>query len=248
MGDSSGATLQITSLVARRGRRRVLNGLSFEARPGVLAVLGPNGAGKSTLFRVITGLGRASSGRLVFDGVDATSRSGLRAVRGRLGYQPQTPTFTNGFTVRESLRYAAWLKGVGRREAEGRVERALTTANLTELARRPVRLLSGGQQKRTAIAQAIVHEPGLLVLDEPTAALDPTERRAVLDVVEALGHRSTVLMSTHITSDLVAATDVLVLDAGRARFTGTRADFGEQAADRHSDPWEAAYAAVSGAA
>ncbi|BDZ48898.1 ABC transporter ATP-binding protein [Frondihabitans sucicola] len=256
MTTTRGHTLVVDSLVVRHRRRHALDGLSFEAGRGVLAVLGPNGAGKSTLFRVLAGLAKRTSGVVLFDGDDYRDRSGLRAVRATLGFQPQAPVFNTGFTVLEAVRYAAWLKGVGRRESAALVDRALGATHLTDLASRQVRRLSGGQQKRTAIAQAIVHEPHLVVLDEPTASLDPTERQAVLEIISRLGRRATVLVSTHITSDLAAATDVLVLDAGRAQFSGSKRDFRERTHATHAtdatpatdlDVWEAAYAAVRGA-
>jgi ABC-2 type transport system ATP-binding protein len=244
-GDA-GPVLVVDSLTVRHRRRQILDAVRFDAGRGVLAVLGPNGAGKSTLFRSLAGLARAEAGTVTFEGEDLRTRAGLRAIRGVLGYQQQAPVFTNGFTVRESIRYAAWLKGVPRRRASERVGRALEFSHLTDVASRPVRRLSGGQQKRTAIAQAMVHEPRLLVLDEPTAALDPTERRATLELIRQLGKNATVLLSTHITSDLAAATDVLVLAGGEARFSGSRAEFRERADATDADVWESAYSNVCG--
>lgn len=236
------------SLVVRRRRRRALDELSFAAGRGVLAVLGPNGAGKTTLFQALAGLTTAESGVMLFDGADLRTSRGRRVTRGALGYQPQKPVFNNGFTVEDSVRYASWLKGPTTRETKANVDRALEVTHLTDLASRPVRRLSGGQQKRAAIAQAIVHVPRLLLLDEPTAALDPKERRAVLEAIRLLGESTTVLLSTHITADLDAATHVLVIDRGRARFTGTKSEFRERGDGSGGDEWEAAYSSVCEAA
>jgi ABC-2 type transport system ATP-binding protein len=242
------ARLRVESLVVHNRRQLALNGLTFEAGDGVLGILGPNGAGKTTLLRLLAGLRKADSGSVTFDDHDLRSRSGMSIVRGALGFQPQAPVFTNGFTVLESVRYAAWLKGLNKRETSRKVDRALEATHLTDVASRPVRRLSGGQQKRAAIAQAIVHTPRLLLLDEPTAAIDPAERRSVLDVIRDLGEQTTLLLSTHITSDLRAADGVLVLGEGRSRFCGTKSEFHGLADSTESDVWESAYAAVCSAA
>ncbi|AMM22005.1 hypothetical protein AX769_19955 [Frondihabitans sp. PAMC 28766] len=219
----------------------MLNDLSFAVSGGVHAILGPNGAGKSTLLRILAGLAKAQSGDVGFEGVSLGDRRGTRIMRRWFGYQPQTPVFNNGFTVRESVGYAAWLKGMGARQAPGLIDRALEATHLRDVKSMPVGRLSGGQQKRAAIAQAIVHQPRLLLLDEPTAALDPSERRSILDVIDHLGRESTVLLSTHITSDLRVADSVLVLTDGQARFSGPKMEFGQWARADDADIWESAY-------
>lgn len=232
--------------MARRGRRLVLDELSFVANPGVLAVLGPNGAGKSTLLRVLVGLGQADAGIVRFAGHDLRSGNGLKAARAMTGFQPQKPQFPPRFTVAESVGYAAWLKGIPRQGSLKAVTRALESTHLTDLAGRALQRLSGGEQKRAAIAQAIVHSPELLLLDEPSAALDPAERRAVLQVISVIGQTTTVIMSTHITSDLASANDVLIVDQGRARFHGSAGDFRRRSTRGAVDQWESAYASVTG--
>ena len=211
-------------------RRPILNELSFDFDGGVLAVLGPNGAGKTTMMRVLAEGTRVSAGRVIFRGMDVSDRGFARELRVSTGYQPQAPRLMGAFSVEEAVKYAAWLKGVSGSRIDDAVALALSRTNLTDLSRDKVRTLSGGQRKRASIAQAIVHEPELVLLDEPTAALDPQERMSLLEVLRNLGDTLNVVFTTHITSDLSgvgAASTVLLLEGGRRRFCGSAGEFGD---------------------
>lgn len=192
---------------------------------GVTAILGPNGAGKTTFLDLIATALSVEKGQLFLDGIDVASRAGAGYARRRVGYQFQDAAVSRVHSVRESVAYAYWLKRGPRVEARAAVCNSLTQVRLLEQAERPAWTLSGGQRKRLAIAQAIVAAPALLLLDEPTASLDPLERRKLLRLVEELRHDMSIIISTHDTRDLSVCDAVLVMRAGAAVYTGKVSEF-----------------------
>ena len=186
--------------------------VSLRLTPGVTGLLGPNGAGKTTLMRLICGILRPTAGSVTFDGKEAESES-FRAV---LGYLPQDFGYYPDFTGLDFLLYMSALKGLDRRAARRRSLELLDTVGLADVYKKKVKTYSGGMRQRLGIAQALLNDPKLLILDEPTAGLDPKERVRFRDLIAALGRDSVVLLSTHIVSDVEHIADrVLIMKAGQ---------------------------------
>ena len=207
------------------GRTTALAGASFSAGTGVTGLLGPNGAGKTTLLRILATVTSPGSGRVRLLGRDPRDAQDRLEIRRRLGYLPQEPGFHRGFTVFEFVDYVAILKEMtDRRERHDEVRRVVDLVGLTDVADRKIRALSGGMRRRVGVAQALLGDPELVVLDEPTAGLDPEQRLRFRDLVSRIGEGRTVILSTHQTEDVAAlCPHVVVLDAGRTVFDGTPA-------------------------
>lgn len=184
--------------------------LSLDMRGGVLGLLGPNGAGKTTLMQMIATISRPTSGRILFHGIDVAQEPD--ALRPKLGYLPQDFGVYENLTAYEFLSYFASLKGVRQR---GRVEAMLEMVNLHTVGRRPVGGFSGGMKQRLGIAQALINDPELLIVDEPTAGLDPEERVRFRNILSDIGFGRLVILSTHIVTDVESiATQIAVLRKG----------------------------------
>jgi ABC-type multidrug transport system ATPase subunit len=208
-------------LQVRAGRHLAVDGLDLALGTGVHALLGPNGAGKTTLMRALATVSRPSGGQLTLLG-QSLDGDDLRQVRRRLGYLPQQFGFYPRFTVREFVGYMAWLKEVPKDEVPDGVQRAIDRVGLTARADAPLKTLSGGMLRRVGVAQAIVNDPDLLLLDEPTVGLDPEQRLDFRELLRDLGTDSCVLVSTHLVEDVVAAcSDVLLVHEGRLVHRGT---------------------------
>ncbi len=227
-------TVTVEGLVKRYRSTTVLDRVDLSAGAGITGLLGPNGAGKTTLLRTVATVLRPGEGRIRVFGLDPNDGIERREIRRRLGYQPQEPGFFQNFTVVAFLDYVAILKElVGRDQRRREVRRVLELVDLEAVAHRKIRKLSGGMRRRVALAQALLGRPRLLVLDEPTAGLDPEQRFRFRELVSQVATEHTVLLSTHQTDDVAAVCDrVVVLHQGRVRFTGTPAELGHQAARR----------------
>jgi ABC-type multidrug transport system ATPase subunit len=226
--------IQISNLTKAYGRKRALDGLDLTLGTGVTGLLGPNGAGKTTLLRCLATTLAPSSGTIEAYGLNPANPVQRTALRRRLGYLPQDPGFYPHFTAFDLVDYVAILKEMTdrvRRHAE--VRRVLAEVNLTDQARTKVRKLSGGMRQRLALAQALLGEPGLLILDEPTVGLDPEQRMLFRALVSRLGESRTVVLSTHQTEDVAALCErVVVMRAGRPVFDGTPGELAQVAAGR----------------
>jgi ABC-type multidrug transport system ATPase subunit len=243
--------VEITGLTRKFGRTMAVAGVDLEAGPGVLGLLGPNGAGKTSLLRVMATAVPPTSGRVRLLGADARSYQLRRQIRRRLGYLPQQLGYYPGFTVAEFVEYFALLKEVPPARIPAAVAAALDRAELSGKAKAKLRTLSGGMLRRAGIAQAIVNEPELLLLDEPTAGLDPEQRVAFRALLRDLCQRATVVVSTHLVEDVGAAcTRVALMDAGKIVFNGTPGDLIARDQGRASGdtPLERGYSAVLTAA
>ncbi len=216
-------TVVVDDLRQRFGRVQALDGVSLRARPGVTGLLGPNGAGKTTLLRVLATVLAPQDGRVRLLGRDPADASDRREVRRRLGYLPQEPGYARGFTAFETVDYVAVLKELTeRRERHDEVRRVLELVDLADVADRKVRALSGGMKRRLGLATALLREPELVVLDEPTVGLDPEQRLRFRELVSRAGEDRTVILSTHQTEDVAALCEhVVVVDRGRTLFAGT---------------------------
>jgi ABC-2 type transport system ATP-binding protein len=201
--------------VSKRYRRGVLalRGFSLALNPGVLGLLGPNGAGKTTLMSILATITKASEGRVLWNGVDiARNPDALRSV---LGYLPQDFGVYPNLNAVEFLEYLAAVKGLDSATAKRRIVELLELVNLTEARKRPLGGFSGGMKQRVGIAQALLNDPQLLIVDEPTAGLDPEERVRFRNLLSDLSGERIVILSTHIVSDVEAtATDIAIIEKG----------------------------------
>ncbi len=217
--------LRASALTMRyAGGVTALDSVSFEARPGeVLGFLGPNGAGKTTAMRICTGYLAPSAGRVELCGIDVAADP--LAARARLGYLPESVPLYPEQRVDEYLAYRAALKSVPRRERRARIDEALAAVALTPERRRVIGQLSKGYRQRVGLADALLHRPDVLILDEPTDGLDPNQRRDTLALIAALGKERTVILSTHILPEVESVcARVVILDRGRVIVEGRPAD------------------------
>jgi len=223
--------INIQRLTKDYGRIRALDEVSLHIPGGMFGLLGPNGAGKTTLMRVLTTLLRPTSGIVTIEGVNVVKDPDW--IRQRLGYIPQDFGFYPRLSAFEILDYVGAMKNVparGRREA---VEAALAEVNLTEYTHRKVGDFSGGMKQRLGIAQALLGDPKLLVVDEPTAGLDPEERIRFRNLLARLSRHRTVILSTHIVADIEAScSGVAVLTHGRLVYSGTPQTLVEKAVNK----------------
>ena len=197
-----------------RGGVRALDDFSLQIGPGVLGLLGPNGAGKSTLMRILATITRPTSGRIRWNETDIVRSPD--AVRNVLGYLPQDFGVYPNLNALEFLRYIAAAKGVEARAASRRIDELLQLVNLSDARERPLGGFSGGMKQRVGIAQALLNDPELLIVDEPTAGLDPEERVRFRNLLSELSGERIVILSTHIVSDVEAtATHIALIAGGR---------------------------------
>lgn len=215
------ADMELRGLTQKLGQTEVLHGLDLEVDAGILGLLGPNGAGKTTLLRTLATILRPSSGSVRLLGQDPADSEQRRTIRRHLGYLPQTLSYYPHFTLFEFVEYFALLKEMRPKEIKSAVTRAVERVGLEDRARSKLRTLSGGMLRRAGLAQAIVNEPHLLLLDEPTAGLDPQQRVQFRELLREIGAHGTVVVSTHLVEDIGAAcTDVALLAQGSLVFKG----------------------------
>jgi ABC-2 type transport system ATP-binding protein len=216
-------TVRVDGAVKRFGRARALDDMTFEAESGITGLLGPNGAGKTTLLRVLATVMALSEGEVSILGHNPASSGGRLQIRRRLGYMPQEPGFHMNFTAFEFVDYVAILKEmVDHRKRHAEVSRVLDEVKLTEVSTKKIKALSGGMRRRVGLAQALLGEPDLLILDEPTAGLDPEQRLRFRELLSNLSENRTVVLSTHQTEDVAALCPrVVVMNHGQALFAGS---------------------------
>jgi len=234
-------------LRVKAGRHLAVDGLDLTLGTGVHGLLGPNGAGKTTLMRALATVLKPAGGRLSLLGEQVDARADLRRVRRGLGYLPQQFGFYPRFTVREVVEYMAWLKEMPKDAVPGAAQRAIERVGLAAKANARMKTLSGGMLRRAGIAQAVVNDPAVLLLDEPTVGLDPEQRLDFRELLRDIGVDSCVLVSTHLVEDVVAAcTDVVMVSEGRLLFQGTPGQLVAQGsdADPGDSPAERGYSAL----
>ena len=201
--------LELQHISKHYGAKTALSDVLLILRPGIYGLLGPNGAGKSTLMNIITGNLKPSGGSVLWDGTEIGAMGA--AYRSLLGYAPQQQGLYDNFTGIRFLSYMAALKGIARREQKEEIRRVLDFVNLSEAARRPVGTYSGGMKQRLLVAQAVLGDPRLIVLDEPTAGLDPRERVRIRENIRAMAGERIILVSTHVVSDIQSVADEIIL-------------------------------------
>ncbi len=207
--------IEVRNLTKRYGDLVAVDQVSFTAQKGeIVGFLGPNGAGKTTTMRIITGFLPATSGTVKVEGFDIFDDS--HEVRKRIGYLPENPPLYADMTVRAYLEFVGRIKGIARAKLNDAVDRALQRCGLTDVAHRVSGHLSKGYRQRVGLAQAILHEPDVLVLDEPTIGLDPRQIRDIRTLVRELAGQRTVILSTHILLEVVQICQkVVIINEGR---------------------------------
>ena len=243
--------IEIRDLARKFRSSHAVAGVSWQAGTGVYGLLGPNGAGKTTLLRMMATVIAPTSGDLRLLDRDPQVHAECRQIRRRLGYLPQSLGYYPGFTVAEFVEYFALLKDMPPSRVPAAVAAAIEQVGLGGQARAKLRTLSGGMLRRVGIAQAIVNDPHLLLLDEPTAGLDPEQRVAFRAMLREIGRRATVVISTHLVEDVAAAcNEVALMHAGKIVFRGSADDLVERGEHLVGDggsgdsPLERGYAAV----
>ncbi|MEJ3744920.1 ATP-binding cassette domain-containing protein [Actinomycetes bacterium KLBMP 9797] len=226
--------VRAAGLALRYGRTQALAGVTFTLSGGVTGLLGPNGAGKTTLLRIVATALVPDDGELAVFDADPRTGAGRLAARRRLGYLPQDPGFHPGFTAFEFVDYVAILKELtDRRDRHEQVRAVLDAVGLRDQRGKKIRALSGGMRQRVALAAALVGDPELLILDEPTVGLDPEQRLRFREIIAELGEGRAVLLSTHQTEEVMALCQrVIVLDRGAVRFEGAPSELAEVARGR----------------
>ena len=198
----------------KKGTVKALDDFSVTLTPGVYGLLGPNGAGKSTLMNIITDNLNADSGEVLYDGENIKKLG--KDYRSVLGYMPQQQGLYDDFTLNRFLWYMAALKGLKKKEAKEKIISLLETVNLTESAHKKLGGFSGGMKQRALIAQALLNNPKILILDEPTAGLDPKERIRIRNFISEIAEDKIVLISTHVVSDIeFIAKEIILLKEGK---------------------------------
>ena len=212
--------LQIRDLSKKYGNKVALRNFSYTFTPGIYGILGANGAGKSTLMNLITDNVKRTEGQILWDGTDILKLGA--SFRKLLGYMPQQQGMYSDFSARAFLRYMADVKGLKRKQANKQIEELLELVSLKDVAHKKLGGFSGGMRQRILLAQALLGEPQILILDEPTAGLDPKERLRLRQYIADLAQNRIVFLTTHIVSDIESiATDVLLMKDGQLVRHGT---------------------------
>lgn len=225
--------IHVDRLVKHYGQVKAVDGISFDVRAGeIVGVLGPNGAGKSTTLRILTSYLAASSGTATVADFDVMTQAD--GVRANIGYLPQSVPIYPEMRVEEYLVYRAKIKGVDRSKRGSRIDYCLERCRCKEVRRRLVGTLSNGYRQRVGLADALVHDPPILILDEPTAGLDPLQIRETLSTIRDLGGQHTVLLSTHILSEVEeVCSRVIIINRGRIGMDAALTDLGQDASVLH---------------
>ena len=210
--------LSVDRLSKQYKNKIAVDRVSFTLSEGVTGLLGDNGAGKTTLMRMMTGILAPTSGEITADGIAVQTEE----YRSLLGYLPQDFGYYPEFTAKEFIQYIAALKGLEKRHAKRKTDELLEVVGLSDVANKKIKTFSGGMKQRVGIAQAIVNDPKILILDEPTAGLDPKERVRFRNLIAEIGKNTIVLFSTHIVSDIDSiAKSLLMMRDGQIIYEGT---------------------------
>ncbi|GAB3919119.1 ATP-binding cassette domain-containing protein [Mucilaginibacter boryungensis] len=205
-------SISVTSLTKIYGTQKAVDAISFKAEPGVLGFLGPNGAGKSTTMKMLTGFLPQTSGSASVAGFDITTQS--LEVRSRIGYLPENNPLYLDMYVKESLAFIAGVHGI--KNADERIAQVIEQTGLTPEQHKKIGQLSRGYRQRVGLAQAILHDPEVLILDEPTSGLDPNQLIGIRQLIRDLGKTKTIVLSTHIMQEVEAVCNqVIIINKGK---------------------------------
>lgn len=215
--------LQINNLTKIYGKKTALDNFSYDFTDGIYGLLGPNGAGKSTLMKMITHNLKPTSGEIIADGKNAAQLGG--EYRKLLGFMPQQQSVYPDFTLTRFLHYMAGLKGLSKKEAEPQINSLIERVNLTGYAKAKLGGFSGGMRQRALLAQALLGDPKIVILDEPTAGLDPKERISLRNLIAETAFDKIVIIATHVVPDIeFIAKEVLLLSGGKITDSGTASE------------------------
>lgn len=222
--------IEIKNLSKNYGKKQALKNVDLTIRQGMFGLLGPNGAGKTTLMKIIATLLQKSEGDVRVCGIDINNDREIRRI---IGYLPQDFSMYGNMSVYEAMDYLGVLSGLSRQERKERIPSLLEQVNLSDDVKTKVRAMSGGMRRRLGIAQALMHEPKVLIVDEPTAGLDPEERVRFRNLLSETAKDRVVILSTHIVGDVEATCeDIAVLNKGCVLFQGTVTELLEEASGR----------------
>jgi len=207
--------IEIKNLTKKFGSETVLNNISFEVKRGeILGFLGPNGAGKTTTMKIITSFWSATSGQVKIDGLDGEKDS--LSIKKKIGYLPETVPLYDDMRVYEYMKFIAEIRGIPKSEIKKRIKKVSEECGIRKVIRKPIEELSKGYRQRIGLAQAIMHEPDILILDEPTTGLDPNQIAEIRDLIKKIGKEKTIIFSTHILSEVSAVCDrVIIINEGK---------------------------------
>ncbi|MEE1002521.1 MAG: ABC transporter ATP-binding protein [Acutalibacteraceae bacterium] len=213
-------SLVLKNISKSYGKKKALNNFNAELNNGVYGFLGPNGAGKTTLINIIVGLISADKGSIIYNGENVKDMG--KDFLNKIGYMPQYPGFYKNYTAREYLKYISVIKGIDKALIKNKVDEILTIVNLKNAADKKIGGFSGGMRQRLGIAQAIINNPDVLILDEPTAGLDPKERIHFRNLISRLSENRTVILSTHIVPDIEYISNEVILIGSGEKIIQTR--------------------------
>ena len=207
--------IEVKNLSKKFGSVKVLDDISFSVKQGeILGFLGPNGAGKSTTMKIITSFWAGSEGKVIIDGLDVAKDS--LETRKKIGYLPENVPLYDEMRVFEYLKFIAEIRGIDKSEHKNAITKASEACGLSKVLRKPIDELSKGYRQRVGLAQAIIHEPDILILDEPTTGLDPNQIAEIRDLIKKIGKEKTVIFSTHILSEVSATCDrIIIINDGK---------------------------------
>ncbi|GAA5530387.1 ATP-binding cassette domain-containing protein [Herpetosiphon gulosus] len=215
------AAIELAHVSKRYGKLWALRDLNLTIEAGMIGLLGPNGAGKTSLIRLLCGIFQPSEGQIRVFGLDPCKQGQKLELRRQLGYIPQHPQFDQWLSAYKTLEYLAHVRGITPKSLRQQaVEQAFEQVGLTEHANKKIRELSGGMRRRLAIAQALIHNPRLLIIDEPTVGLDPSERMRFRQLLQQLGRDRIVLIATHIVEDVMQTCQQVLILQQQVRYYG----------------------------
>lgn len=226
--------IKVENLTKKYGSVTALNGVSFEMKEGeVVGVLGPNGAGKTTLLRILVTFLKSDGGEVLIDGVDAGENSNQEKIKSKIGYLPEHAPLYEDLTVREYLEFVGNMQGLTEDKLDERILYVLKECGLKEKKNSEISTLSKGYRQRTGIAQALIHDPKIVILDEPTTGLDPNQRIEIRDLIKEIGKSKTVILSSHVLPEVQATCSrVLIINKGRIVADGTPEDLENKEKDK----------------
>lgn len=233
--------IEIKNLTKKFGSTKILDDINFSVKKGeVLGLLGPNGAGKTTTMKIITSFWSPSSGSVLIDGISVSENS--LETRKKIGYLPEMVPLYDDMKVYEYLKFVAEIRGIAKGDVKKSIKEVVESCGLNKVLRKPIEELSKGYKQRVGLAQAIIHKPDILILDEPTTGLDPNQIVEIRDLIKKIGKEKTIIFSTHILSEVSATCDrVIIINEGKIVAEGSPAELAQKATKK-----ELIYAKIKG--